>query len=507
MNSSTLNKVKRGICKIQGVCRSHCWEQPYLLENEYEAGGTGFMVDPSLFGEKFTPEAGARYLLTNFHVVQNYSTRWCLLEWPERKNSFLSCKVKHVSPNLDVAILELNPALPQPRWWEGDAVEWIASIPNCPLNTTEIIKGASQKIKSVGFPNLQSDYQISDGSLSSRGLGMLQLDLSLNGGNSGGPLFLKNKVVGICTAAVSDSERLGLAVPIQEIFRFFTHWCEYEDVILRLPCWGLRTQMLTEDYMAYKKIPHRGVLVKTVLSEQACDTAGLKPNDILLSITSGGKTYDVDTHGLVQVDYTDKRVELTSVEFVLNLTPDDIKVSYYRKKVHTTKVHLEPIEFKVRLRYPQYEAIEHCVFAGMTYTNLNLNNLEDSDDEEDDEPVMFDHSILNTLQETSGMENITICTHINAQSYVTYASNMAENERLIKVNGTKVKDVKHLNTILDNVAKRYYAFKSDYVIFETNKGRNILSLDRLSEQERQDNQKYNYVGVLRLLRRRRKRKR
>ena len=42
--------------------------------------------------------------------------------------------------------------------------------------------------------------------ISGRGLGMIQINISLNGGNSGGPLMHNHKVIGICTASEADTE-------------------------------------------------------------------------------------------------------------------------------------------------------------------------------------------------------------------------------------------------------------------------------------------------------------
>jgi len=520
MNAKSIQKVKRSICKVQGVNRAYNWSEPYLLETEYENGGTAFFIDPlALMGPAFVQterQKQCRYLLTNFHVVQHYNTSFCILEWPERKNSYITAKIKHVVPNLDVAILEVDPTSPQPKWWQGDAAYWLESIKNCALDTKNIIKGNSQSVKCIGFPNLQSDYQISDGSMSSRGLGMLQLDISFNGGNSGGPLFLKSKVIGICTASVSDCERLGLAVPIQEIYRFFTFWCTYDDMILRLPCWGVQCKHLTSDYLAYKKIDaaYQGALVKRVLDNQAADQAGIRKGDILVGIETREngveKKYNIDNFGNVQVPWTDKRVGLESVEFMLNLDPAHVVLHYYRnKKIHQTPIQLEQIEFQVRTRYPFYEHLDYTVFGSMVFSDLHLNHLNDEyEEDEDEEPVAFDHSVLNTLKRTHGMENIVICTRVFPQSYVSHASDIDENVHIVKINNWKVKSCNHLCTLLDRVTKEYYAKKLDYIVIETSEDKHVLSLDKLSEQERTDSRSNpNCIEQLRLLRQRRKRKR
>jgi len=515
MNQKTINRIKKSVCKVQGVNRAYNFDQPYQLLDEYESGGTAFFVNPDEFGPKFKSKANSRYLLTNFHVVQNYTSRSCLLEWPDRNKSYLIADVLYVAPNLDVAILELNVGLPQAKWWQGDHVEWLEKIKNCPLNTKEIIKGSSQNVKCIGFPNLQSDYQLSHGTLSSRGLGMLSCDLSINAGNSGGPLFLSNKVVGICTASICDSERLALAVPIQEIFRFFQHWCNFDTQILRLPCWGLQLKNLTPEYMDFKNIDRAfgGALVKSVIEDQACSKAGLKKGDIIVGIESKdakGKIvkYKVDCFGQVGFESTDMKVRVDSVEYVLNLDKDYLVVHYYRrKKINQTKITLGPIEFKVRSRYPTYESLSYTVIGGLCISGLHLNMLtyQPDDEDEEEEESVFDHGVLNTLKLTSGMENMCVVTHIPAQSYVTFAAcDLGENDQIVKINNTKIRNIDHLSTVLDKVAKDYYenkkGDKANFIVIHTTNDEHVLNLDQISVEERELSKTLNVTLPLRFLR-------
>lgn len=516
MNKKTISLLKRSIVKIQGVNTTYNFVEPYLQAEEYESGGTAFFVDDTLFGSRFPRKAHCRYLLTNFHVVQNYNTKYAILEWPERCKSYMTAEVLFVSPNLDVAILELDLRLPQPKWWLGDSSQWLETIKNCPINMN-IIKGCSQSVKCIGYPNLQGDNQISDGTLSSRNMGMLSCDLTLNSGNSGGPLFHKNMVIGICTASVSDSERLALAVPIQEIFRFFNYWTTYSDRILRLPCWGLEVKKLTKDYMEYKNInsKYQGALIKHVIDGQSACKAGLKEGDILLAIETKdqrGETvrYDIDSFGQVKFASTDKRQQLTTIEFMLNLDPDFLLIHYYRRRrTYTTSIKLKPIDFKVRMRYPSYEnTMEYDLFGGMVFSDLHLNHLQgDVDDDEEEEEILFDHSILNTLKKSSGMDHIVIITHINPQSYVCFSTDIQENEQVIKINGKKIKSCNHLSTVLDSIAKDYYQGKIKFIEMETTNNVHVLNLEALSDQEREDNATHHYKKVLRLLNQRGRKKR
>ena len=520
MNQRTINLIKKSVCKVQGVNRAYNFEQPYQLNDEYESGGTAFFVNPEEFGPNFKIKRDCRYLLTNFHVVASYTSKSCLLEWPDRNKSYLIADVLYVAPNLDVAILELNIGVPQAKWWAGDHIQWLEGIKNCPLNTKDIIKGNSQNVKCIGFPNLQSDYQLSHGTLSSRGLGMLSCDLSINAGNSGGPLFLSNKVVGICTASICDSERLALAVPIQEIFRFFQHFCDFRSQILRLPCWGMALKNLTHEYMDFKGIDRAftGALIKSTIDKQACDNAGLKKGDIIVGIetkdTKGNIIkYNIDSFAQVQFESTDMKVRFDSVEFVLNLDKDYVIVHYYRrKKINKTKIYLEPIDFKVRNRYPSYESLSYTVIGGVCISGLHLNMLtcEAEDDEEEEEDNVFDHSVLNTLKLTSGMTNMCVITHVPPQSYVSFAaSDLSENDQITKINNTKIRNIDHLSSVLDKIASDYYGNKksnSKFVVIHTTTDEHVLNLDMVSEAERELSQNLHVTLPLRFLRQRTKKR-
>lgn len=517
MNQKNINAIKRSVCKVQGVNRAYNFDQPYQLNEEYESGGTAFFIDPTEFGPKFDSKRNSRYLLTNFHVVAQFTQRNCILEWPERNQSYLMAEVKYVCPNLDVAILELDVGLPQVKWWSGDQVQWLESIKNCKLNTVDIIKGASQQITALGFPNLSQDYQISNGNLSSRGLGMLSCDLSINAGNSGGPLFYKNKVIGICTACVSDSERLALAVPIQEIFRFFNHYCDFKTQILRLPCWGFTLKNLTSDYLSFKGIndAFKGVLIKSVFPKQAADKAGLKKGDILMGIetkdTKGNIVkYSIDIWGQTVFSSTEKSVKIDCLEFMLNLDPEYIILHYYkRKKINTTGIKIAPIDFKVRMRFPAYEEIEYTTFGGLVFSNFHLNMLEEDEDEDEETENIFDHGVLNTLKTSYGMENMVILTHIPAQSYTSFSTDLSENDQIVKVNNTKVKSIDHLISVLDRLTKKYYTTSGtscNYITITTTNDEHVLSLPMLSEYEREMNRRLDTNIVLRLLRKKKENK-
>ena len=238
-----------------GVHTGFNYTEPYLDEPEAQYGGTAFFFDVKVLGKVPFRTKGRRFLFTNFHVVDNIQSKTCELSYPSKGMNRLTASIIHVVPSLDCAILCINPSGEHPAWRDGGNIqEFLESIPNLKLDTDVLIKGNSQDVLAIGFPSLSADYQLCEGCVSGRGMGMLQLNLSLNGGNSGGPLFHKNKVIGICTASEADTEAIGLAVPIQQIVRFFRAWTDFKTGVLKLPSWGIQTEPLSDDYLAYHNI-------------------------------------------------------------------------------------------------------------------------------------------------------------------------------------------------------------------------------------------------------------
>ncbi len=468
-------KLKQSIVKILGIHRNFNYVEPYLIDEETQAGGTGFFVDPSIFGEKFKTKRKMRYVLTNFHVVEDLTSNTCILSQPSLGQSSISATVIHVVPALDVAILMVDPFGEHPMFFEPNLPDFMEKIPNLRINFSAI-KGNSQSVTAIGFPNLSNDYQICTGVISGRGLGMIQLNISFNGGNSGGPLLYKNKVIGICTASISDSEALGLAMPISQIIHFFQKWTNWKNVLLRVPSWGLCYKPSTIDYLQSKNIEGiQGCLVKKTLEKQK-----FKKNDILMGINSGSRRYNIDNFGLIKVGWTDKRVPLSDLEFILSLDPEDIQFQYFsRNKVKhvffAPKVHA----LKVKKKYASWEKVDYVIMGGIVFMELHLNHLEEDEDDETYAGHQAVH-LANFIADTMSMETAIVVTHISPHSHVSTQQNLLPFDRILKFNNKKVKSIKDIKS------------ETQFLQIETQNDKHVFNVDLLRKQEMRDMQKNIY---------------
>lgn len=484
MRPQDVQKAKKSVVKVMGVHTTFNWTQPYIDTEEMQFGGTAFFVDPKEFGEVPFKTRGLRFLLTNFHVVDSVLTKQVELCIPSKGFNRLTASIIHVVPAMDVAILCIDPLGEHTAWRCNDSIPlFLEDIPNLKLNNVPV-KGNSQEVTAIGFPSLSTDYQLCEGCVSGRGLGMIQLNLSLNGGNSGGPLMHKNKVIGICTASEAETEAIGLAVPIHQILRFFRHWADFSNELLKIPSWGIDMNILTDEYLKYNNIREstQGVLVEKVIKDQAGFQAGLKPDDIIVGLHDRNNRYNVDYDGLVSVDWTDKRIPITNTEFIMSLDPDTVEMCVFRKKkTKTLKIRPCVIDFKTDERYHCWEDIPYAMFGGTVWMNFAVNHMEEDEDEEPPIPSSQSIPLANKIKKSMNMEHIVICTHIPGQTYFETQRVLMPYDILVSINDTKILNVQHMNEVIADLAKNIEG--KPYAKFQLERCRMFVDLKQILLQE------------------------
>lgn len=149
--------------------------------------------------------------------------------------------------------------------------------------------------------------------------GVLQTDVAINQGNSGGPLInLDGEAIGINTAIIFGAQNIGFAVPI--------NWAklDLEDVIkygrIIKPFLGLLYIMLNNKYQnQYKLARDRGALVirdhkpnsVAVVTGSPADRAGIKENDIITHVNGIELTQEMELSEELQKLKVGDEIELT----------------------------------------------------------------------------------------------------------------------------------------------------------------------------------------------------
>ena len=113
----------------------------------------------------------------------------------------------------------------------------------------------------------------------------LQTDASINPGNSGGPLFnLKGEVVGINAAIISGDNTIGFAIPIAVVKQILPQ-LEKNGRVMR-GFLGVQPQPITQDMVDTLGLKStQGALIADVVKGSPADKAGVKPGDVVVSLS------------------------------------------------------------------------------------------------------------------------------------------------------------------------------------------------------------------------------
>ena len=223
--------------------------------------GSGFIIDP------------AGYIVTNNHVVDHADKVTVIFQDGTRHPA----KVIGRDPKTDLALIKIDAKDPLPYVSWGDSSQaqigdWVLAVGN-PFGlggtvSTGIISARSRDIHEGPYDDF------------------LQIDASINRGNSGGPDFnLNGQVVGINTAIYSPnggSVGIGFAIP-SSMAKPVIDQLRASGKVQR--GWiGVQIQDVTPDIAKNLGLPSAsGALVADVTKDGPADKVGFKQGDVILS--------------------------------------------------------------------------------------------------------------------------------------------------------------------------------------------------------------------------------
>lgn len=239
-------------------------------------GGSGFIVSAD------------GMILTNKHVVYETDAEYTVVANDEKE---YPAKVLTRDPINDVAVLKIEAKdLPTLTLGDSDHVELgqtaiaIGNALGLFSNTVSkgIISGLGRKISAA----------LGTGGMIENLRHVIQTDVAINQGNSGGPLVnLDGEVIGINTAVIFGAQNIGFALPINWAKTDLEELSKFGRIIR--PYIGLRYIMLNKDLQEKYALPvDYGALVvkdhipnsQAVVKDSPADKGGVKENDIVLEI-------------------------------------------------------------------------------------------------------------------------------------------------------------------------------------------------------------------------------
>ncbi len=291
MRASRDGGVLPSVVKVHTTSDEPDYEQPWQTRGPSSSSGSGAVVRTA---------KGLR-VLTNAHVVENQ----VFVE--VRRYGGAGKYVAHVEGvghECDLALLSVD----DPTFFEGAEPLAYGSLPSL-----------GDRVKVMGYPiggdrlsiteGVVSRIEVSPYAQTQRPLLAIQLDAAINSGNSGGPVFAGDRLIGVAFQSLDEGENISYAIagPIVEHFLR-----DVDDGTFHgFPDLGIRWQALEAPFhRAALSLPDKvhGVLVTAVEHGGSC-AGKLRPGDVLLRV--GG--VPVGSDGTVPL----RRGELVDFSYVV----------------------------------------------------------------------------------------------------------------------------------------------------------------------------------------------
>ena len=466
MNQSIFNSVK---CFKKSVCKITCQNtiilvsEPYQTSEDEMVAGSGFFVHPRyLYMPEKIEDERVWYCVTNTHVIEGASSRRVSIEFPYLGTTSFFGETVVVNQHLDFAIIRFRL-----RWNESveqqlgvsfyDIFDSIPLLkPNAKVLNTA--KSAFKEVCTIGFPLDSDDNHISVGKISGRAEHYLQLNQSISSGNSGGPLLSeRGEVVGIIAANFGEAaEGLSLAIPWSSVSTLLSQYKEEDDFILYPPTLGIASQRLVHAYAncVLKDSSIKGALVKDVFEKSPLHKK-LKKGDIVVKIGDARESFEVDSHGLVSTIWQTDKVPFHSLQFLVLLDRQTCFIEYYRKGK------LKRIDFELSTTQDvglvdtvmaAIQEVDSCLMAGLVFTDLTANHLEEMEGGD------ADPSIVGFLSKSYMAKRAVILSEMKQPCSVLqqgYDTSLKRMTIIKSIGKTDVASVAELQTAFERVIKKY----------------------------------------------------
>ncbi|MCC5824124.1 MAG: trypsin-like peptidase domain-containing protein [Phycisphaerales bacterium] len=195
--------VRRSVVKIFATYRAPDFEAPWRRHSPEEFTGSGFVIDGEL-------------ILTNAHVVELSSQ---IFVQPPQSADRLRADLVAIARGIDLAIVRLSR--------ESDRTAFHAAHP--PLELEDRLPRIGGTVQAYGYPMGGEQLSITEGIVSrieyaeyyfnTYGL-RVQVDAALNPGNSGGPVVMDGRVIGVTFSGINQAQNIGYLIPAEEVRAF-----------------------------------------------------------------------------------------------------------------------------------------------------------------------------------------------------------------------------------------------------------------------------------------------
>jgi len=454
--------VYNAIVKIKCTESTGNFATPWQTMPTTRSSASGFVID-------------GKMIMTNAHAVTNATMIQVKLR---DRSKWHTAKVAHINHDADLCVLTVR----DKEFWEGTTVLVMDGIPS--LQDEVIV---------VGYPAGGEHICLTKGVVSRRetidychswmDLFGIQIDAPINEGNSGGPVLMGDKVVGVAFMGLDSLQNCSYMIPTPVISHFISSikkkgkymgmgWCGFmwERVESKHMCQKLGLKKKDSGVRIVKVYPttHAGKVLK--LDDVVVSIDGLKINSdgtldyvIQRKKGRGKKSRDIvklRMNHVANMRLPGERVKLTIVRKKQKI-PITLKLADMR-----TIFQLVPMTMHDQM--PSF-----FVFAGMVFTKLSLPYLSDTFG--DEWPSEAPSGMVQTLMSDNvlkkrNQEVVILSSLLDSDLTIGYDYGT---RRVTKINGKTVNNLKDVVKFIENDRDRAFLEVrlggGSYIVLETKK--------------------------------------
>lgn len=424
--------INQSVVRIYATSQAPDYESPWQASSPSNGTGSGVVIGPGR-------------VLTGAHVVANAT--FLQVQKVSDPNKMVA-SVLAINHDCDLALLTVD----DPRFMEGVTPQEIGDLPEL-----------RDRVFVVGYPVGGEEISITEGvvsrnevqrySHSERMLLATTVDAAINSGNSGGPVYLDDKVVGIAFQTLRDAENIGELVPAPLIKKFLEGVAANKPPTV--PGLGISSQSLENPLLrknARLDDEQSGVLVVSVEYGGSCwDT--VKPGDALLSIDG----YPIANNGTIR--YQERFRTRFDVVLGDHHVGDVVPLELLRKgKLKKVEIELQP--YCALVPRSQYGVVpSYFVFGGLVFQPLSLDLLRTWSTWWEKAPVEYLHHYY-VGSRTEKRQEVVVLVQVLAdeinQGYGDFFNSVIE-----RVGDTAVKNMRHFVELVESSGEHVEIRTSD----------------------------------------------
>ncbi|XP_062087286.1 protease Do-like 2, chloroplastic isoform X2 [Humulus lupulus] len=429
---------------LNAVVKVYCthtepdYSLPWQKQRQFTSTGSAFMI-------------GDGKLLTNAHCVEHETQVKVKRRGDDTK---YVARVLARGVDCDIALLSVD----SKEFWEGAEPLELGRLPHLqdavtvvgyPLggDTISVTKGVVSRIEVTSYAHGSSDL-----------LG-IQIDAAINPGNSGGPAFNDHgECIGVAFQVYrsEEAENIGYVIPTTVVSHFLDDY-ERNGKYTGFPSLGLLLQKLENPALraCLKVKSSEGVLVRRI--EPTADAYNvLKQGDVIVSFDD----VRVGCEGTVPF----RSNERIAFRYLISqkFAGDVAEIGVIRagefmkvKVVLNPRVHLVP--YHIDGGQPSY-----LIIAGLVFTPLSEPLIEEEC--EDSIGLKLLTKARYSLARFKG-EQIVLLSQVLANEVNIGYEDMS-NQQVLKLNGTRIRNIHHLAHLVDSCKDKYlvFEFEDNYIV-------------------------------------------